>query len=178
MKAITTVGWRKAIRFIWYELVTKALHIILVPQMRSFILRLDGARIGKDSVILDASFTNLYHYGFRRLEIGQRCFVGDEVLLDLRGSIRLEDDVTLSNRAAIITHINVGYADHPLQKAYPTVEETVIIEKGAYVGTGAIVLPGVRVGKESVVGAGAVVTRNVPKRVVVAGVPARVIKKI
>lgn len=121
---------------------------------------------------------NLYHYGFRNLLIGSRCFVGDEAMLDMRGKIILEDDVTLSNRCNIVTHMNVGYKDHPLQKLYPTKESMVKISKGAYIGTGAIVLPGVTVGRKSVVGAGSVVTKNVPANTVVGGVPAKVIKRL
>lgn len=52
----------------------------------------------------------------------------------------------------------------------------VLVEAGADVGTGAILLPGVTVGKGSIVGAGAVVTKDVPAYSVVAGVPARVIR--
>ncbi|MBI4065007.1 acyltransferase [Candidatus Gottesmanbacteria bacterium] len=98
--------------------------------------------------------------------------------MDVRGGITLGDQVTLSNGCFIISHINVGFADHPLQKKYPTKEAPVMIKRGAYIGTGAILLPGVTIGAESVVGAGAVVTKNVPDHVVVVGVPARVFKKI
>ncbi|MEK7533665.1 MAG: hypothetical protein AAB542_04485, partial [Patescibacteria group bacterium] len=64
------------------------------------------------------------------------------------------------------------------QRQYPTKESPVIFKRGVYVGTGAIILPGVTIGQYSVVGAGAVVTRSVPPRVTVAGVPARIIKKL
>ena len=110
--------------------------------------------------------------------IGNRCFLGDEVMLDVRGGITLGNEVTLSNRTTIVTHINVGYDDHPLQATYPTKETPVVLKYGVYVGTGAIILPGVTVGEQSVIGAGAVVTKSVPSRVTVAGVPARVIKKL
>jgi acetyltransferase-like isoleucine patch superfamily enzyme len=52
----------------------------------------------------------------------------------------------------------------------------VIFRKGCYIGAGALILPGVTVGEGAVVAAGAVVTRDVPPRKVVAGVPARPIK--
>jgi acetyltransferase-like isoleucine patch superfamily enzyme len=128
--------------------------------------------------VLNAKFINAHHYGFRRLRIGDHCFIADEALFDLRGGITLEAGVTLSNRVAVVTHINVGYPDHPLQKAYPTKEAAVIVKKGTYIGTGAMLLPGVTIGRGSVVAAGAVVTKNVPAHAVVAGVPARVIKKL
>ncbi len=167
----------KLVRFVWYGLYAWLMHVSL-PPVRVLMLRLAGVNVGSDTVIFDVRFANLYHYGFTRLKIGNRCFLGDEVMIDVRGGVTLCDDVTVSNRATIVTHINVGYSDHPLQRQYPTKESPVIFKRGVYVGTGAIILPGVTIGQYSVVGAGAVVTRSVPPRVTVAGVPARIIKKL
>ena len=61
---------------------------------------------------------------------------------------------------------------------YPVKESPVVVKQGAYIGSNALILPGVTIGRESVVGAGAVVAKNVEAHTVVAGVPARVIKKI
>jgi len=162
----------KAIRFVWYSIYGEILRLSL-PPIRMWLLRLAGAQIGRDTVIFDVRFSNVYHYGFSRVVIGDRCFVGDEVMIDVRGGVIMEDDVTISNRTTIVTHINVGYEDHPLQKRYPMKEGKVVIRRGAYVGTGATILPGVIIGEESVVGAAAVVTKDVAKRAVVVGVPAR-----
>lgn len=177
MKTIQAIGFWKAVRFVWYCLYTWLIHVSL-PPVRVVLLRWAGARVGGDTVLMDIKLVNIYHHGFSRLVIGSRCFIGDEVMLDVRGGIRIENDVTLSNRTTIVSHINVGYEDHPLQKAYPTKESPVVIKRGAYVGTGAILLPGVTIGQESVVGAGAVVTKNVADHSVAVGVPAKVIKKI
>lgn len=176
MKALQSVGYVKAIRYVWFAMYTWLIHISL-PPVRVWLMRFAGAKIGKDTVIFDVTFSNLYHYGFRRLSIGDRCFLGDEVMLDVRGGITLEDDVTLSNRITIVSHINVGYTDHPLQRVYPTREDRVVVKRGAYIGTGAILLPGVTIGSESVVAAGAVVTKNVQDCVMVAGIPASVKKR-
>lgn len=178
MKSLKTIGVAKAIRFVLWELFKHLLAFSFVPPVRGFLLRIAGASVGADTVILNAVFVNAHHYGFRPLRIGRQCFIADEVLLDLRGGIILEDGVTISNRTSIVTHINVGYPDHPLQKSYPTKEAPVRIKRGAYIGTGAIILPGIVIGRSSVVGAGAVVTRNVPDNTVVAGVPAKHIKRI
>lgn len=178
MKALQTIGIRKAFSFVFWELYKGLLSLSLVPPLRGILLRLAGAHIGADTIILHVNLVNAHHYGLRTLHIGKQCFIADEVLLDLRGGIILEDGVTLSNRVSLVTHINVGYPNHPLQTAYPTKELKVRIKRGAYIGTGAILLPGVTIGRESVVGAGAVVTTSVPNHVMVAGVPAKVIKKI
>ncbi len=177
MKILKTIGIWKALRFVWFSFFMWILHVSL-PPVRVWLLRLSGATIGRNTVIFDVTFSNLYHYGFRKLRIGNACFLGDEVMLDVRGGITLGDEVTISNRATIVTHINVGFDDHPLQDKYPTKEEPVVLLDGVYIGTGAIILPGTTIGTQSVVGAGAVVTRNVAKKTVVAGVPARLIKTL
>lgn len=176
MKAVQSIGIGKAVRFVWYGWYSWLIHISL-PPVRVWLMRLAGANIGADTVIFDVRFSNLYHYGFRRLSIGDRCFIGDDVMIDVRGGVGMEHDVTVSNRASIVTHINVGYADHPLQQSYPTKESSVMIRRGVYIGTGAIILPGVTIGEQSVVGAGAVVTKNVSKRTVVVGVPAKPMRR-
>jgi acetyltransferase-like isoleucine patch superfamily enzyme len=178
MKALREIGYNRAFSFVFYTGVAGLLHWTIIPQVRVWILRVFGAHIGQDSFIGDVTYANLYHYGFRRISVGNRCFIGDECMLDTRGGITLEDDVTISNRCTVVSHINVGYKDHPLQRVYPTKESGVRFRHGTYVGTGAIILPGVTIGRGAVVGAGAVVTRDVPDRTLVAGVPARVIKRI
>lgn len=172
MKALRSIGIKKAVQFVFFGMYSGLLRLVLFPQLRVILMRLAGARIGNDTIIYDTTFSNLYHYGFKKLTIGDRVFIGDEVMLDCRGGIVLEDDVTLSNRTNIVSHINVGYDDHPLQKKYPTKESVVTIKKGAYIGTGAIVLPGVTIGKNAVVAAGSVVTKSVKSSTLVAGVPA------
>lgn len=178
MKALSSIGLFKAIRFIWFEVFGMLLSIAVFPQLRAFLLWLSGAHIGEDSIIMKATFINQYHYGFKHLKLGNSCYLGEEAMLDLRGKITLENNVTVSGRAIIVTHINVGFPDHPLQKWYPTDEDKVLIKNGAYIGTAAIILPGVTIGRESVVGAGAVVTKDVPDNTFVAGVPAKTIKKL
>jgi len=178
MEALKAIGLQKALRFVVFQFAQVMLHASIFPPLRSLLLRLFGAQIGKDTVIMDVSLSNMHHYGLRKFYISNRCFVGDEVMLDVRGGITLEDNVTLSNRCHIVTHINVGYDTHPLQMHYPVKESPVVVKQGAYIGSNALILPGVTIGRESVVGAGAVVTRNVEAHTVVAGVPARVIKKI
>ncbi|MDR3775314.1 MAG: DapH/DapD/GlmU-related protein [Terracidiphilus sp.] len=58
------------------------------------------------------------------------------------------------------------------------IESSVFIEEDCWLGTGSIVLPGVHVGRGSIIGAGAVVTENIPPMSVAVGVPARVIRTI
>lgn len=177
MNASEDISVPKMFRFFWYGICSRLLYNTL-PPVRVWMLRLMGARVGRGTVIFNVRFANLYHYGFSRLLIGNKCFIGDDVTLDVRGGIHIADHVTLSNGCSVVSHINVGFSDHPLQQLYPTKESAVTFKHGAYIGTGAIILPGVTIGSGSVVGAGAVVTRSVPDHTMVAGVPATVRKKL
>jgi len=93
------------------------------------------------------------------------------VLLDLTSPVQLGDDVTVSMRTTIVTHMDVGGG--ALSRLYPRREGAVRIGDGAYLGAGVTVLPGVTIGANALVAAGAVVTRDVAPLTVVAGVPAR-----
>jgi acetyltransferase-like isoleucine patch superfamily enzyme len=178
VKALSEIGWGRAARFGFYTLALLPYRLALVPQLRAPWLRLLGARIGRRSILHDVRFFNLYRRGLAGLEIGDECFLGDECLLDLAEGIRLERQVTLAERVLVLTHTNVGYADHPLQPHFPALAAPVVVEAGAFVGANVTLLPGVRVGARSFVAAGSVVTADVPPLTLVAGVPARALRPI
>ena len=114
---------------------------------------------------------------YYNLSVGHNCFFGRELLLDLQDKVVIHDNVTISHRVTILTHTDVG--ESPLKNAlFPPVQAPVTIGYGAYIGAGAIILPGVKIDECAVVGAGAVVTKSVSERTVVAGVPAQFIKKL
>ena len=183
MKAIKEIGPKKAIRFILYSLLQVIYHrfinhILFFPQFRKLFLQIIGAKIGQDSIIMDVQFFNWHHKGPAGLKVGNKCFIGDETLIDLHNFVVLEDHVTIAQRVTILTHTNVGYSDHPLQKYFPKFSKPVTFKKGCVIGASSTVLPGVTIGTQSFVAAGSVVTKNVPDRVLVAGVPAKIIRKI
>jgi acetyltransferase-like isoleucine patch superfamily enzyme len=178
VKALAEIGWARAARFGFFTLAMVPYRLALVPQLRAPWLRLLGARIGRRAILHDVRFFNLYRRGLAGLEIGDDCFLGDECLLDLAEGIRLERQVTLAERVLVLTHMNVGYQDHPLQPHFPALAAPVALEAGCFLGANVTVLPGVRVGTCSFVAAGSVVTRDVPPRTLVAGVPARVVRGI
>ena len=178
MKSLDEIGWRRAFRFGFFPLAMVPYRLALVPPLRAPWLRLLGARVGRRTVLHDVRFFNLYRRGLAGLEIGEECFVGDECLLDLAEGIRLEPQVTLAERVLVLTHLNVGYRDHPLQGPFPAMAAPVVIERGAFLGASVTVVAGVRIGSGSFVAAGSVVTADVPPRTLVAGVPARVVRAI
>jgi acetyltransferase-like isoleucine patch superfamily enzyme len=173
-KALSEIGLAGAARFgLGMLLAALVRSFLLPPQLRAALLRACGARIGRNAVLHPITLSNLYRGGLRGLSLGDDCFIGEECLLDLAAPIRLGQQVTLAARVVILTHRNVGYRDHPLQSRLPAEARAVEIGSGSFVGAGATLLAGVRLGERSVVAAGAVVQDDVPPGAVVGGVPAR-----
>lgn len=117
------------------------------------------------------------HALYRNLTVGDHCYLGRDLLLDLLDCITIEDHVTLSLQVRIFTHTDVGES-LVSGLGFPPTKAPVILRRGAYVGVGALILQGVEVGECAVVAAGAVVTRSVPAFTVVAGVPARHMRNV
>lgn len=177
MMALKEVGIGKALRYVFFSLWQYLFAMMFVSPLRVGTLRLFGARIGKNTVIERIRLINLYRTGIKGLTIGDNCFLGDGVALDLAERITLEDNVTLSFDAMILTHTNVGYKDHPVQAHIPSVAEPTIFKKGCFIGVRAVILPGLTVGKGAAVAAGAIVTKDVPAKTLVGGVPAKMIRR-
>jgi acetyltransferase-like isoleucine patch superfamily enzyme len=118
---------------------------------------------------------------YRRMgvRIGKGCYVGFHVEIDTNHPelIEIGDGVTLSHRCIIASHMATDAATR-LRTLYPGRAAPVRIEDGAWICVGSILLPGVTIGRESVVAAGAVVNRDVPPGTLVAGNPARVVKSL
>jgi maltose O-acetyltransferase len=178
VKAVEEIGFRKAARFFFFTLAFLPYRAALFPPLRVLWLRLLGATIGPRVVLHDVRLFNAYRRGPRGLTIGKDCFLGDECLLDLAEAITLEDQVTLAERVVVLTHLNVGYADHPLQRPFPAMAAPVRFEGGCFVGANVTILAGVTVGAKAFVAAGSVVTGDVPPSTLVAGVPARPVRTL
>lgn len=183
MKALDEVGLKKATRFFFYSLVLVFYHLLIdhlfyIPPARNIFLKVLGAKVGEESVIMNISFFNWHNTGPKGLQIGKKCFLGDQVLIDLYDEVALQDEVTLGQRVMILTHTNVGYQDHPLQKKFPKTSAKVVIRSGSFIGAGSIILPGVTIGNNSFIAAGSVVNKDVPPNSLYAGVPAKLIKRI
>lgn len=183
MKEISEIGLKKSLKFLIFSVLQVIYHNIIdhflfIPPARKLFLQILGAKIGKNSVIMDIKFFNWHHTGPSGLSIGNECYIGNESLLDLYDRVRLEDQVTLAQKVTVLTHLNVGYKNHPLQNFFPKMSKPVVFKKGSVIGASSTILPGVSVGKEAFVAAGSVVTKNVPPNTLVAGVPAKIIRRI
>jgi acetyltransferase-like isoleucine patch superfamily enzyme len=113
-------------------------------------------------------------------EIGEDTFIGqDFIIVD---ELADKHRVSIGARVAIAPRVTLVVSSKPqFSRIMPfvrTVHGHIEIGDDAWLGAGSIVLPDVRIGKGAVVGAGAVVTKDVPDYTVVAGVPARVMKKL
>lgn len=108
------------------------------------------------------------------ISIGKNVFVNHACTFMDRGGITLEDNVLIGPKVNLIT------TGHPLNPAerMATISKGILIKKGAWIGAGATVLHGVTIGENSVVAAGAVVSKDVPDNVIVGGIPAKFIKSI
>lgn len=122
-----------------------------------------------------------YAFACSTISLGKRVVIRPTTVLagDPRSeetSILIEDDVMLGSGVHIYVHNHrFDQPDVPIidQGHYPA--EPVTLRRGCWIGANAIILPGVTIGENAVVGAGAVVTRDVPSCTVVAGNPARAI---
>ena len=122
----------------------------------------------------------LWLYRRMGIFIGQGVFIGLDTYLDdqFPELIRIEDDVTISFRVTVAVHDDARRMDRVEPGALQGTVAPVILRRGCYLGAGCLILPGVTVGERAVVGAGAVVTRDVPAGKVVVGVPAAVKRDI
>ena len=85
---------------------------------------------------------------------------------------RIEDDVFIGPNATFTNDVM------PRSKVYPDIFKGITVKKGASIGANATILPGIVIGQYAMVGAGAVVTKDVPDRAVVVGNPAKIIRYI
>ena len=113
---------------------------------------------------------------------GKNIYIGDYVYLNVLCTILDCNTVQIGNHVMVGPGVQIYTAAHHLQ-AEPRnqgweIAKSIVIEDNVWIGGSAILVPGVRIGMNAVVVAGAVVTRDVPANTVVAGNPARVIREI
>lgn len=116
-----------------------------------------------------------------RCDYGSNIYLGDNVFFNFDCVILDVCDVRIGSYVFIAPGVHIYTATHPLDSELRRTQEfgkPVAIGDDVWIGGGAIICPGVTVGDRTVVGAGSVVTKDIPSGVVAAGNPARVIRPI
>lgn len=150
--------------FVHPNAIVESTRIGKATRIWAFAHVLPGAIIGEDCNLCDHVF------------IESDVIIGDRVTVkcgvQLWDGVRLEDDVFVGPNA---TFTNDPF---PRSKKYPAEFSKTVVQKGASIGANATILPGVTVGQNAMVGAGAVVTSDVPPNSIVAGNPARIMNYV
>jgi acetyltransferase-like isoleucine patch superfamily enzyme len=146
-------------------------------QLRMLILRL-VFDIDRD-VIIGKNLYFIQPHGYARglIRIGRGTRINHRVEIDYSGGVEVGRDVWISQNVLIETHEHV--LGPGVKEVWPIARSPLQIADGAWIGANVTILPGVsRIGRRAIVGAGSVVTRDVPDETVVAGAPAKPITRL
>jgi acetyltransferase-like isoleucine patch superfamily enzyme len=139
-----------------------------IDQIRLRLGEIIGIDIHETTTVFAPFYTNFGKF----LTIGKRVFINHACSFLDMGGITIEDDVLIGPKVNLITE------NHPLDPAdrRALICKPIVIKRNVWIGAGSTVLPGVTIGENAVVAAGAVVSKDVPANTVVGGIPARQIK--
>lgn len=110
------------------------------------------------------------------LEMGNNVCINTFTHIFADGGVQIGDNTLISANCSIGSITHVSNSANRLKN--PLIYKPVIIGKNVWIGMGAVILPGVSIGDHAIVGAGAVVTKNVPPQTVVVGNPAKFLKTV
>ena len=139
-------------------------------EIRQLFSELTGSVIDETTAICQPFYTD---FG-KNIHLGKNVFINTACTFIDRGGITLEDHVLLGPNVNLIT---TNHAFNPADRR-STISKPIRVCENAWIGACAIVLPGVTIGKNSIVAAGSVVTKDVPADTVVGGNPAKFLKHI
>lgn len=141
-----------------------------VDQIRERLNEIIGTELDGSTIVFAPFFTNFGRF----IQIGKNVFINHACSFLDMGGITIEDHVLIGPKVNLITE------NHPLDPAdrRALICKPIVIKRNAWIGAGATILPGVTVGENAVVAAGAVVSKDVPANTIVGGVPAKIIKQI
>lgn len=139
-------------------------------EIRTLLGMLTGSSIDESTAV----FTPLYiNYG-KSISIGANVFINFDCIFLGLGGITIEDGALIAPRVSLLSE---GHPVNPADRQ-SLVPGHIHIKRNAWISAGATILPGVTVGENSIVAAGAVVSSDVPDNTIVGGVPAKVIKRV
>lgn len=141
-----------------------------VENVRKLWGELSGTPLDPTTTIQIPVYVNIGKF----TRIGKNVYINHLCSMLDMGTITIGDDVLIGPK------VNILSEEHPVNPAdrKALMVRPVVIKNGAWIGAGATILPGVTVGENSIVAAGAVVNKDVPDNTIVGGIPAKVIKEI
>ncbi len=145
-------------------------------RLRPRLYRLGGVRLGHGTVLSGRLRLTGAGPVTRRLIIGARCYLNENITFNLGGEVVLEDHVSVGMECLFIT--NTHELGAPDFRAGTVHAKPIRVGRGAWLGARVTVLPGVTIGAGAVIAAGAVVAKDVPPNVLAGGVPAKVIREL
>ena len=113
-----------------------------------------------------------------KLQIGKNLHATRNLVIQCAGDISIGDDVLIASNVFIV---DFNHGINPMSDSYldnPLDVSRVKIENGVWIGNSVIILPGVTIGRKSIIGAGSVVTKSIPANVLAVGNPCRVVRQI
>jgi len=136
-----------------------------IDQIRERLSEIIGTPLDKSTTVFAPFYTNFGRF----TQIGKNVFINHACSFLDMGGITIEDEVLIGPKVNLITE------NHPLDPAdrRALITKPIVIKRKAWIGASATILPGVTIGENSVVAAGAVVTKDVPDNTIVGGVPAK-----
>ncbi len=151
------------------ELIFKLNHTMpMTPEYDEILKELFGDNLGENSRVM----APISGAALDKLVIGDNVFINSNCLAMARGGITIEDDVMLATNVQLLSNNHDEYNRNVL------LCKPIHIKKGAWIGAGATILPGVTIGEYAIVGASAVVTKDVGDYEVAVGVPAKIVKTL
>ena len=141
-----------------------------VDQVRQLLSEIIGSPIDDSTTIFTPFYTNFGRF----ITIGKNVFINHACSFLDMGGITIEDNVLIGPKVNLITE------NHPLDPSNRTslIATAIVVKRNAWIGAAATILPGVTIGENAVVAAGALVSKDVAPNTVVAGVPAKMVKVI
>lgn len=145
---------------------------LLPPFARNLIFKLLFKKVGRNCLL---DYKTYFRYP-SRISLGDNVTINRDCALYASYMVN-QVEIKIGNNVALSPHVRIFTATHDYSSlGLDDTAASVIIEDYAWIGGGAIILPGVTIGEGSVIGAGAVVSKSVPPYSVAVGNPARVIK--
>lgn len=148
-------------------------HIPFFDKFKSNLMRMRGANIGKNAKF----FSGIWIDRFDTVHIEDDVSIGKNVIMIASGGIKIGARTMVGHRTTLLS-VNHKIPTGKQNMRFAGSENApVIIEEDVWIGAHSVIVPGITIGKGSIIGAGSVVTKNIPVYMIVGGVPARTIGK-